>query len=258
MTGPAPDPTLSHSELSRMRTAARRGHVDEVARWTRETYWRLGDTPTGAAVAPRDVLDQIDEIGETARAVDISLHGTDQELADWLQAIWLDSRDAPPERRRAISDRIDRIWDAVSAAAATGRQRPPLEPDWARDGSTDAIDRLEITYRVRAMLHQPRSHFVFEATPAVLTQIGDVATVRILRSRVASIRWLLGENPGKWEVNRIAFLDAEGALVGYWDVESYPSKQVYKWLCDKGIPAEKVTGRETARDPIVEQWPQRV
>lgn len=88
----------------------------------------------------------------------------------------------------------------------------------------------------------------------MLTQAGDVAVVRILRRRVASIRWLIGGEV----TNRIVFLDAAGGPVGYWDIESYPSKRIYKWLCDLGIPAEKVSGRKAAQDPLAQLWPQRV
>ena len=254
MTGQAEDQTLSASELTRMRTAARRGQVDQVSRWAQETYRRLGDSITGAAVAPRAVFDEIDELGETARAVDLARRGDEQGLVDWMQAIWLDDRNSQAERRQAILDRLDRIWDAASVAADGRLRRPPLEPDWARDGSDAAIQRLEITYRVRALLHQPRSHFVFEATPAMLTQIGDVTRIRIPRAPVASIRWLVGDIL----VNRITFLDAAGGLVGYWDVESYPSKRIYKWLCDLGFRAEKVSGREAESDPLAELPDQHV
>lgn len=248
---PDPEVALSRSDRSHLARVAAKGDTAEVATMVESAYLGLIKHP-GGEDERREILEALDEARDTAHPVALALQGRVDEMAAWLQSVWMDGWQQPPDRQQAVQAKLDRIWKAITKAVAEPLPRPPLEPDWVRAGGPDPTVRLELAYKLRVLFHRFDSHRTLELGPSVMVMVGTGSRVRVPRARVASVRWLLGQTDIGLPINRFAFLDHAGELVGYWDIDGGQSKQAYSWFGEQEFPTEKLTGSKADRDPYVQ------
>jgi hypothetical protein len=239
-TASPPPFELDPVELDRVRRAAANGETQVVNDWADKQVGSFFGLPRGT----KGVVEANEVVGEvldTAEAVNLARHHRHRELAELLQSRYMESDGVSPARAQARRAKVDRIWAAVDAAMGGNLTRPPNEPDWARpDQPVEA--RMEIFFRGRWLLRMAGGHYVCEATPDMLVMRGRAGQVRVPRSRIASVVWLLNGSHG---ICRFVFKDAKGKPLGCWDVwGGTQSRKVRRWLKDLGWDPPKITGRE--------------
>lgn len=240
------DPTPA--DLEQVAAAARDGAWWEVDYWINEVNAALVAQKGGPARAPWELLDRLRELYDTGHAVELARHGTPDELAAWLGAIYAEGQNAAAEDQRIIGERLERIWSAIVAGA--GGTDGPVRPDWvAAAAAAPVLDGLEIRHRFVAVNARVGSRYEFLITPTMLIMGGQLGRIRVLRSRVTATRWLVFGGQFGSALNRFVFDNANGKREEHWDVDGPAATKVHRWLEKHGYTVPRITDKAALDAP---------